>query len=135
MNNKWLSGNGLNSGISIAANGFVGIGTSTPQSMLAVKGKIIAQEVEITMNGWADYVFNDDYVLKQLDEVEKFIKTNKHLPDVPSEAEVLKSGINLGEMNATLLQKIEELTLYVIDLKKKNDVAEKRIQALEAGSK
>jgi len=103
----------------INKDGFVGIGTINPQSLLAVAGKITAQEVEVTMTGWADFVFADDYYLRPLTEVEQFINANRHLPDVPSEAEVLQNGVNVGEMSATLLQKIEELTLYIIDLNKR----------------
>ncbi|MCQ2958597.1 MAG: hypothetical protein MJ198_00215 [Bacteroidales bacterium] len=82
--------------------------------------KIYAEEIEVvaTVNGnkWPDYVFEEDYDLKSLDELDSFIKENKHLPGVPS-AEVMKdSGMNLAEMNATLLQKLEEMTLYIIDL-------------------
>ncbi|MFC2119055.1 hypothetical protein ACFLSY_10470 [Bacteroidota bacterium] len=118
------------------ANNRVGIGTTNiPQSTLAVNGKITAQEVEVTSSGWADYVFDDDFELKPLKDVEKYIKANNHLPDVPSESEVLENGINLGEMDAILLQKIEELTLYVIQLKNENealkDEFQKRISSLE----
>lgn len=67
---------------------------------------------------WADYVFKEDYDLPTLQEVEQHIKENGHLKDIPSEAEVLKNGIELGEMNKLLLQKVEELTLYIIDLNK-----------------
>jgi hypothetical protein len=109
----------------IRENGYVGIGTNDPQSLLAVNGKITSTEVEVTLTGWSDFVFNDDYYLRPLEEVEQFIKTNKHLPDVPSEVEVLESGVNVGEMSATLLQKIEELTLYIIELNKRIEELEK----------
>ena len=81
-------------------------------------GKIWANEIEVTTDRWSDYVFEDDYLLIPIDEVETFIKANKHLPGVPSEKEVTDKGINLGDMDAILLKKIEELTLYVIELKK-----------------
>ena len=84
-----------------------------------INGKIRAKEVEVTLSGWwPDYVFENDYPLMNLLEVEQFIKENKHLPDVPSAAEVEANGVNLGEMNAILIQKVEELTLYVLDLQK-----------------
>jgi hypothetical protein len=105
--------------MTIRENGFVGIGTENPQSLLAVNGKVSAKEVEVTLSGWSDFVFASDYTLRPLSEVESFINTNKHLPDVPSEAQVLENGMNVGEMSATLLQKIEELTLYIIDLNKR----------------
>ncbi|MDQ3290013.1 MAG: TMF family protein, partial [Bacteroidota bacterium] len=80
--------------------------------------------------GWCDYVFEEGYNLMPLYEVEKYINTNKHLPDVPSAAEVEKNGIEVGEMNATLLRKIEELTLHMIELKKENDALKSRLDNL-----
>lgn len=80
-----------------------------------VKGKVQAEEVNISLDGWADYVFKDGYNLMDLDELKSFIDENGHLPGIPKEAEVKKEGINLGEINAKLLEKIEELTLYIID--------------------
>jgi len=81
-------------------------------------GKIISKEVEVKLNVWADYVFNKNYKLLSLSDVEKHIEEKGHLPNVPSAVEVVKNGINLGEMDAKLLEKIEELTLYVIQLNK-----------------
>lgn len=83
-----------------------------------IDGKLYAKEIEVKTNVWADFVFDSDYKLKSLHELEGFIEANNHLPDMPSEQEVLKNGINLAEMNAKLLQKIEELTLYVIEQQK-----------------
>jgi hypothetical protein len=104
--------------------GQVGIGTtlhSDPETKLTVAGKILATEVRVqNIEDWYDCVFDDDYYLSSVRELENYITKNKHLPDVPSEAEVHKEGINLGEMDAILLKKIEELTLYVIELKKEN---------------
>jgi hypothetical protein len=98
----------------VVTNGNVGIGTSNPVNKLDVKGVIRATEVKIE-TGWADFVFNDDYRLKPLSEVNTFIKENRHLPEIPSAAEVKENeGVNLGEMQVKLLQKIEELTLYLI---------------------
>jgi hypothetical protein len=100
----------------------VGIGTTNPGSYkLAVEGKIGAREVNVLTGPWPDYVFNSNYYLMPLNEVETFIKSNKHLPNVPDACDVEKDGINLGEMNAILMKKIEELTLYMIELKKEND--------------
>lgn len=99
--------------------GNVGIGTfNTGSYKLAVEGKIGAREVKVTTASWADFVFADDYVLPPLAEVEQFIKKHKHLPEVPSEKDVLENGIELGKMDAILLQKIEELTLYMINQQK-----------------
>ena len=98
---------------------------------LAVEGKIGAREVEVKTGSWSDLVFEKNYNLKSLEEVESYITRNKHLPGVPSEAEVLKNGINLGNMDAVLLQKIEELTLYVIQQNKEMIEQNNRILALE----
>lgn len=85
---------------------------------LTVDGAIIAREILVTTDSWADDVFEPDYALMSLDALEKFIKEHKHLPDIPSETTMIEQGINMATMNAALLRKIEELTLYVIDLKK-----------------
>ncbi|AEL26421.1 hypothetical protein [Cyclobacterium marinum] len=79
-----------------------------------VNGKVQAEEVNISLDGWADYVFTDGYSLMSLGELKSFIDKNGHLPGIPIEAVVKKEGLNLGEINAKLLEKIEELTLYVI---------------------
>lgn len=91
--------------------------------LLYVKKGIRTEKVKVELASgiWADYVFEDDYELMSLDKVEEFINTNGHLPNVPSAAEVEKNGINLGEMDALLLEKIEELTLHMISLKKENE--------------
>jgi len=88
-------------------------------STLTVTSKLWAAEIEVTnLSGWKDYVFDDDYPLMPLSQVEAFIMENRHLPGIPSEKEVMANGFNIAEMNAILLQKIEELTLYVIKLEK-----------------
>ena len=112
-------------------NGNFGIGTNTPGSYrLAVKGKIRAEEVKVE-TGWADYVFEDDYNLPTLKEVEDHIKNQGHLINIPSAKEVEANGIYLGEMNKLLLEKIEELTLYIIDQDKKQKKLEARLAVLE----
>jgi hypothetical protein len=115
--------------------GFVGIGTSVnpaptdPQLKLAVNGNIYAQKLKITQQGWPDYVFEPTYKLMPLSELEEYIYKNKHLPDVPSAVEVETKGLDLGDNQTILLKKIEELTLYVIELKKEVDELKgKRIQ-------
>jgi len=111
-------------------DGNVGIGTPIPGDYkLAVKGKIRAEEIKVE-TGWSDFVFSPTYNLKSLTEVEQYIKTNKHLPDIPSAAEVEENGINLGEMDSKLLQKIEELTLYLIEMDKENENQAKLIERL-----
>ena len=101
----------------IDQGGNVGIGTPTPQNKLEVNGTIRATEIKVA-TGWADYVFHQNYPLKPLSEVDQFIKENKHLPNVPTEKEVKENGVNLGEMNKILLEKVEELTLYMIEQNK-----------------
>ncbi|WCT13639.1 tail fiber protein [Mucilaginibacter jinjuensis] len=96
--------------------GNVGIGTIQPDAKLAVKGTIHATEVLVDTNvPQPDYVFDKDYDLTSLKDVKNYIDQNHHLPELPSAAQVAKDGINIGEMNAKLLKKIEELTLYLIE--------------------
>jgi hypothetical protein len=111
--------------LTIGITGDVGIGTTTPDSKLAVNGTIHSKEVKVDMLGWPDYVFKKEYDLPTLEEVEKHINEKGHLQNIPSEEEVLKNGINLGEMNAKLLQKMEEMTLYMSEMKKENEVVKK----------
>ncbi|UZJ64229.1 hypothetical protein OKW96_17880 [Sphingobacterium sp. KU25419] len=99
----------------IDAAGNVGIGTISPQELLSVKGNIRAHQIKVETANWPDYVFNDDYNLKSLDFVEKFIQANRHLPDVPKAEIVEKEGYSLNEMDKILLKKIEELTLHLIE--------------------
>lgn len=124
--------------LAITSTGNVGIGTETPTQRLDINGNIKANgayingivytnEVKVEATKWADFVFDKNYKLPTLQEVENHINTHKHLPDIPSEKEVKENGVSLGEMQAKLLQKIEELTLYVIDLKKENEEQEKKM--------
>nr|WP_199158585.1 hypothetical protein [Pedobacter sp. ASV2] len=108
----------------INAFGNVGIGTNSPKEKLSVNGNIRAKEIKVETNNWPDYVFAKDYVLPTLAETEKHIKEKGHLQGIPSATEVKDNGVELGEMNKKLLQKIEELTLYIIDL-------EKRVKTIE----
>ncbi len=130
-----LRGNGLPSFF----EGNVGIGTTTPDSKLTVKGKIHAEEVKIDLSVPApDYVFKKDYDLLSIEEVQEHIKAQGHLPNIPSAKELEANGVELGIMNMKLLEKIEELTLYTIaqeeELKKQNqnnNQQEERINILE----
>lgn len=96
-------------------NGFVGIGTTNPTEMLSVKGNIRAKEIKVETQNWPDFVFKDDYKHESLQELESFIKLNRHLPNIPSAKDVEVNGVELGELNKKLLQKIEEITLHLID--------------------
>ena len=108
--------------------GNVGIGISNPQNKLDVNGTIHAKEVKVDMNGWADHVFDSEYKLKSLNDLEGFIRVHKHLPNIPSEKDVLDEGIFLGELNVKLLEKIEELTLYIIEQNKINTEQSKQFE-------
>ncbi len=126
------SNNSLSERMRITEDGKVGIGTtSTGSHKLAVEGTIGAREIKVETSGWSDFVFENDYELRTLEEVEEYINEHGHLPEIPSEAEVIENGINLGEMNAKLLQKIEELTLYLIQHDKQNKEQQERIEKLE----
>jgi hypothetical protein len=105
----------------------VGIGTTDPGPYkLAVDGIVGVRKLKVTQaTPWADYVFEPTYELRPLSQVESFIKENKHLPEVPSAKEVEKSGLDVGETTALLLKKIEELTLYMIEMKKENEEVRK----------
>lgn len=108
----------------------IGIGTNNPQYKLDVNGTIRAKEIKVE-TGWADFVFADDYQLPSLGDVETYIKTQGHLPGIPTEAEVKKNGTNLGEMNVKLLQKIEELTLYMIQQNKEIELLKSELQKIK----
>ena len=100
--------------------------------LLSVDGKVICEELRIQNSTiWPDYVFNEDYKLKSLDELEKEIQAANHLPGVPSAEEVKENGVAVGEMQRIMMEKIEELTLYVIQLKKENDKLNARINQVE----
>lgn len=113
----------------VNTTGTVQIGNVTTPSgyKLYVEQGILTEKVKVAVKNtgdWSDFVFDESYKLKTLDEVNAFIKENKHLPDVPSAENVVKEGLDLAKMDAKLLQKVEELTLYIIE-------QEKRIKDLE----
>jgi hypothetical protein len=114
-----------------ALGGNVGIGTTNPTEKLSVNGNVRARKLIITQTAWSDYVFNKNYKLRSISEVEKFIIDNHHLPEVPTAKEVATKGISVGETQALLLKKIEELTLYVIELKKENLIQSKAIVKMD----
>jgi hypothetical protein len=150
----WSNSNTNNYVVLQPSWGNLGVGTYTPNAklhlngtmligsnsaipaagyQLNVDGKIICEELKVQLSGsWPDYVFGDDYQLMPLDELEKSIQKNKHLPNIPSAAEVTaEKGIEVGEINRKLLEKVEELTLYIIQLKKENDAMGQRLKKLE----
>jgi len=94
------------------------------------EGKITASEIEVKSNVWADYVFSGNYQLMPLSELETFIKTNQHLPGIPTRSEVMDNGVNLGDMTRMLLEKVEELTLHVIALKEDNELLASKLNRL-----
>lgn len=109
------------------ATGNVGIGTADPKTRLAVNGEMLAKKVRITPNNWADFVFDSSYHLPSLQQVEHFIARHKHLPDIPSAKEVSDNDLELGQNQAKLLQKIEEMTLYLIAQEKALKEREQKI--------
>lgn len=116
----------------VTGAGNVGIGTlTTGTNKLAVEGTIAARRIKVTQSAtWPDFVFEPEYQLPSLAELEAYIKANKHLPDVPSAVEVAKDGQDVGEMNRILLQKIEELTLHLIEQEKSIRDQKAEIEAL-----
>ncbi len=128
-----LPSNGLVAGTTqlVLTNGNVGIGTDNPTNELAVNGTIKCKECVVTLDGWADDVFEEDYELMPLERVEQFVGRNGHLPDVPSARQVARSGVKMGAMQATLPRKIEELTLHMIALERENRELRRRVGFLE----
>jgi len=127
--NNWISWGTPK--MSILRNGNVGIGKKTPSAKLHVNGKIISEEIVVENVSGADFVFEDDYDLRSLEETEAFIKENKHLPEIPSAAAMAEDGLGLKKMNILLLQKIEEMTLHQIDLLKKIEALAEEVEALK----
>ncbi len=109
--------------------GNVGIGTTDPQQLLDVHGTMAAQEIIVSTSG-ADYVFDPNYCLAPLSEVAGYIQEHHHLPDIPSAEEMQRKGASVGEMQAKLLAKIEELTLHMIEVEKENSDLKLEIQKI-----
>ena len=141
---KILLGNSESVGAVMAVTGNkIGIGTINPTEVLSVvgnissvgnlsvNGNITSKKVKVTSLGWADYVFEPAYKLPSLKQIEAHIAKYKHLPDVPSAKQVEEDGLDLGSSQATLLRKIEELTLYVIEQNKRLDKQQKQIEGLK----
>ncbi len=133
----WLQVRGAGSAFPLFLNplgGSVVIGSKNAQSAsysLAVDGTIGAKDIVVTNTGWADYVFGPNYRLRPLSEVKAYIQANSHLPEVPSEAEVKEKGVSVSEMQATLLAKVEELTLHMIQAEERNNALEQKNRELQ----
>jgi len=125
------SGTGSINGFEIQTVGDTKLFRISHEGNAAIYGKLEAKEIKVQLAPTADFVFDEEYELRKIDEVESFIKENKHLPDFPSGKEIEKNGINVGEMDAKLLQKIEELTLYLIEQSKLNQILQERVNRLE----
>jgi hypothetical protein len=115
--------------IYVNENGAVSIGTSAVATgyMVSVNGKMMVEELKVQLSGnWPDYVFSNKYKLKNFDELREYIDENNHLPNIPAASEIEKSGLQVGEMQRLMMEKIEELTLYVLQLEKKIKDIEKQ---------
>ncbi len=136
----------------IFQNGNVGIGVEDPAAKLHVDGKILcsgeievadlnsnsinvnslnAKDIQMDMHGAADYVFDENYNLKSLSEIESYVNEHKHLPGMPSAAEMDANGVSVSKISNLLLEKVEELTLHMIELKKENEALKAKFQELE----
>ena len=149
----WSNSNSNNYLVLQPSWGNTGVGTYTPNAKLhlngamlvgnnsariatgysvSIDGRLITEESTVlNSTSWPDYVFDDGYKLMSLDDVEKHIKTQKHLPNIPPASTIEKEGIHLGDMSKRLMEKVEELTLYLIELKKENKALAERVKQLE----
>jgi hypothetical protein len=121
----------------VNSDGNVGIGTtSVSNAKLTVKGKILAEEFQIVTDANSpnsDFVFEQDYKLRSLTEVEQFVKQNKHLPEIPSAKEFKENGYKVAQMDDLLLRKVEELTLYTIELNKQVEALKAELAKVKGG--
>ncbi|MDR2270602.1 MAG: hypothetical protein LBF27_06820 [Sphingobacterium sp.] len=114
-------------------DGRIGLGTKSPEHKLDIVGTVRAHSILVNTQKTADFVFEPDYRLPTLDSLKTFVQENKHLPGIPSAIEMKKNGINVGDLQIDLLQKIEELTLHVIELDKVNKEQQRLIEELIQG--
>jgi hypothetical protein len=125
-----------NAKLHVSSNVMIGTGNPTAGYALSVNGKIISEEVRVEADvSWPDYVFENKYPLIALTELESYINNNKHLPNIPSAQEVKKEGIALGDMNRRLLEKIEELTLYIIQQEKRLNTLQQQVDSIQPKTK
>ncbi|MCL2327072.1 MAG: hypothetical protein FWC39_01020, partial [Bacteroidetes bacterium] len=127
-NKRWA---GYFTGGDMYVSGNIGIGITNPTVKLDVAGVVRAHEVKVCLNQGCDYVFEPDYKLMPLSELSTFVKTKKHLPEVAPAAVMESEGINLSEMNALLLKKVEELTLYIIQQQEMIQTLNVKVEKLE----
>lgn len=129
---KISPGGVLGGQVQIGRAPFTASNTTHANFKLAVDGKIVAKSVYVTQLNWADFVFAPTYRLMPLPELEQYLQTYRHLPAIPSAQEVATDGVNVGVMQANLLQTVEELTLHVIELSKQNQQLQVELRALAA---
>jgi hypothetical protein len=129
--NQWYYGDDL----VIDGAGNIGIGTLTPREALSVNGNIRSKQIKVEITNWPDYVFKQDYQLLSLADLKTYIDQNRHLPDMPPEEQIVKDGLNLGEMNKLLVKKMEEMTLYMIEAKEEINELKKQVQDLKSQRK
>lgn len=127
-------GNTANSTPRIYMGGSRNLSTAHENALLHVNGKLVAKSIYVTVDDWADFVFEKGYDLMPLEKVQEFISENGHLPNIPSATEVEADGVSLGDMNAKLLQKVEELTLYLLEMKEDKEKLESRLEKLETAN-
>ena len=126
LNQTWIA-NKLRIGATAASGSYASYA-------LSVDGSIVAKQCIIQTDSWADFVFNKDYSLPSLASIESYVRQNNHLPGVPSEAEVKTNGVDIGQMNKILMQKVEELTLYIINLQKENKEIKDQLAQLKGSN-
>lgn len=119
-------------GLYVSGDVRIGSATAATGYKVSIDGKVMCEELKVQLSPWPDYVFANEYQLTSLDEVESFIKTNNHLPNIPAASVIESEGLNVGEMQGLMMEKIEELTLYIIEMNKTNKELQSRIELLES---